>query len=47
MEYLNFEEPIKELHEQIEKCKNIGNESSVDVSDTCELLENKLLKIKK
>tara|TARA_B100000780_G_scaffold145714_1_gene101786 strand:- start:1548 stop:2507 length:960 start_codon:yes stop_codon:yes gene_type:complete len=47
MEYLNFEEPIKDLHEQIEKCKNIGNESSVDVSDTCELLENKLLKIKK
>ena len=47
MEYLDFEQPIKELHEQIEKCKNIGDESSVDVSDTCELLETKLLKTKK
>ena len=47
MEYLDFEEPIKDLNEQIEKCKNIGNESSVDVTDTCELLESKLLKTKK
>ena len=29
MEYLDFEEPIKDLHEQIKKCKDIGNESSV------------------
>ena len=47
MEYLDFEEPIKDLNEQIEKCKNIGDESSVDVTDTCELLELKLLKTKK
>ncbi len=47
MEYLDFEEPIKDLNEQIQKCKNIGNESSVDVTDTCELLESKLLKTKK
>ncbi|MAW50684.1 MAG: acetyl-CoA carboxylase carboxyl transferase subunit alpha [Flavobacteriaceae bacterium] len=47
MEYLDFEEPIKDLNEQIEKCKNIGDESSVDVTDTCELLESKLLKTKK
>jgi len=47
MEYLDFEEPIKELHEQIKKCEDIGDESSVDVSDTCELLETKLQKTKK
>ena len=42
MEYLDFEEPIKDLHQQIKKCKDIGSESAVDVSDTCELLETKL-----
>ena len=47
MEYLDFEEPIKDLNEQIDKCKNIGSESLVDVTDTCELLESKLLKTKK
>ena len=47
MEYLDFEEPIKDLHEQIKKCKDIGNESSVDVSDTCGLLESKLEVTKK
>ena len=47
MEYLDFEEPIKDLHEQIKKCKDIGNESAVDVSDTCELLETKLRSTKK
>ena len=47
MEYLDFEEPIKELHEQIKKCEDIGDESAVDVSDTCELLETKLQKTKK
>ena len=47
MEYLDFEEPIKDLHQQIEKCKDIGNESSVDVSETCDLLELKLTKTMK
>ena len=47
MEYLDFEEPIKDLHEQIKKCKDIGDESAVDVSDTCELLETKLRSTKK
>ena len=47
MEYLDFEEPIKDLDEQIKKCKDIGSESAVDVSDTCELLENKLQSTKK
>ena len=35
MEYLDFELPIKELHDQLEKCKLIGEESKIDVSETC------------
>ena len=46
MEYLDFELPIKDLQDQINKCKMIGNESRVDVSETCSLLEKKLLKSK-
>ena len=38
MEYLDFELPIKELQEQITKCQAIGDESSVDVTETCKLL---------
>ncbi len=44
MEYLEFESPIKELHEQISKCKILGEQNNVDVSKTCKLLENKLEK---
>lgn len=39
MEYLDFELPIKELEEQLDKCVLIGNESDVDVSDTCKQIE--------
>ena len=35
MEYLDFEQPIKELEEQMEKCQVIGNESDVDMTDAC------------
>ena len=42
MEYLDFELPIKELQEQIAKCQAIGDESSVDVTETCKLLTEKL-----
>ena len=42
MEYLDFELPVKELQEQIAKCQAIGNESSVDVTETCKLLTDKL-----
>ena len=42
MEYLDFELPIKELQEQYDKCALIGEESDVDVSDTCENLQKKL-----
>ena len=37
MEYLDFELPIKELEEQLDKCIALGNESNVDVSDTCKM----------
>lgn len=47
MEYLDFELPIKELEEQLTKCELIGNESQVDVSDTCKKLEKKLIQTKK
>ncbi len=47
MEYLEFELPIKEMHEQLEKCKLIGSESNIDVSDTCLQIEKKLEKVKK
>ncbi|MEK9604421.1 MAG: acetyl-CoA carboxylase carboxyltransferase subunit alpha [Flavobacteriaceae bacterium] len=42
MEYLDFELPVKELQEQIAKCQAIGDESSVDVTETCKLLVEKL-----
>jgi acetyl-CoA carboxylase carboxyl transferase subunit alpha len=35
MEYLDFELPIKELEEQLDKCQVIGQESDVDVTTTC------------
>ena len=47
MEYLDFELPLKELQEQIAKCKAIGDESSVDVTETCRLLSEKLEDTKK
>jgi acetyl-CoA carboxylase carboxyl transferase subunit alpha len=42
MEYLDFELPIKELEDQLEKCKLIGEESDVDVTETCQQIEMKL-----
>nr|WP_322624004.1 acetyl-CoA carboxylase carboxyltransferase subunit alpha [uncultured Flavobacterium sp.] len=47
MEYLDFELPIKELEEQLEKCTVIGQESDVDVSNTCKQIEKKLIETKK
>ncbi|MBL7472506.1 acetyl-CoA carboxylase carboxyltransferase subunit alpha [Robertkochia sediminum] len=47
MEYLDFELPIKELEEQLDKCKVLGEESEVDVTDTCKQIEKKLEKTKK
>lgn len=42
MEYLDFELPIKELEDQLLKCKLIGEESDVDVTETCQQIEAKL-----
>lgn len=47
MEYLEFELPIKELEEQFQKACAIGEESEVDVSDTCKQIEKKLKETKK
>jgi len=47
MEYLDFELPIKDINDQLNKCKLIGDESEVDVTDTCEQLEQKLIDTKK
>ena len=47
MEYLDFEKPIQELEEQLTKCLIIGKESDVDVSETCEQIEIKLIQTKK
>lgn len=47
MEYLDFELPIKELQEQYEKACLIGEESDVDVSNTCKQIEKKLVETKK
>jgi len=47
MEYLDFELPIKELKEQLEKCYEIGIDSDVDVIATCKKIEKKLEKTKK
>ena len=47
MEYLEFELPIQELEQQLEKCKLIGEESDVDMTESCKNIEKKLLKTKK
>ncbi|UNY97443.1 acetyl-CoA carboxylase carboxyltransferase subunit alpha [Zhouia spongiae] len=47
MEYLDFELPIKELEEQLDKCRVIGSESDIDVTDTCKQIEKKLNDTKK
>ena len=47
MEYLDFELPIKELLEQLDKCQIIGEESHVDVTETCKQINQKLEDTKK
>ena len=47
MEYLYFEQPVKELEEQMQKCMLIGDESEVDMSDACKKIEKKLNQVKK
>jgi acetyl-CoA carboxylase carboxyl transferase subunit alpha len=47
MEYLDFELPIKELVDQLEKCQVIGQESDIDVTNTCKQIEKKLQETKR
>ena len=47
MEYLEFEMPIKELQDQLQKCQIIGEESEVDVTATCKKIEKKLVDARK
>ncbi len=47
MEYLEFELPLKELQEQLDKCVLIGIESDVDVNETCKSIEKKIEETKK
>jgi len=47
MEYLDFELPIKELEEQLDKCMVIGEESDVDVTETCKQIEKKLVETRR
>ena len=47
MEYLDFEQPIKELEEELQKCYDIGKKSDIDVAATCKKIEKKLEKTKK
>lgn len=47
MEYLDFELPIKELEDQLGKCLIIGEESDVDVTETCKQIEKKLAETRK
>lgn len=44
MEYLDFEQPIKELEEQIEKARALESESKVDMKKSIAELEKKLEK---
>ena len=47
MEYLDFELPIKDLLDQLQKCQIIGKESDVDVTATCKKIEKKLTDARK
>lgn len=47
MEYLEFELPIKELEDQLVKCASIGEESEIDVTETCDKIQQKLDETKK
>ncbi len=47
MTLLDFEEPIEKLHEQLEKAKDIGEQTGVNMESTIKELENKILQKKK
>lgn len=39
MEYLEFEQPIKELQEQLSSCRSVGEDNGVDVKQACKQIE--------
>lgn len=47
MDYLDFEQPIQELEEQLEKTKNLEVETKVDMGKTIKEIEKKLVKTRK
>ena len=47
MEYLDFELPLKDLKDQLEKCNMLGDESKVDVRETSKKLKEKIEEKKK
>ena len=47
MEFLDFELPIKDIIDQIDKCKSIEDETNVDTTKTLSLLKKKLNETKK
>ena len=47
MEYLDFELPIKDLQEQYDKACKLGEDSAVDVTETCRQIQEKLTETKK
>ncbi len=42
MNYLDFEEPIKELDNQLKECLDLGEKSDVDVTETSDKIRKKL-----
>ena len=47
MDYLDFELPIKELQEQLERTVNIEKETKVDMSKTIKELEKNIVSTRK
>ncbi len=47
MDYLDFEQPVKDILDQIEKVRELEGESEVDMTDKINELEKKLVKTRK
>lgn len=47
MDYLDFEEPVKRLAEELQALKEVGKESKVDLSDAYKALEARIEEVKK
>ena len=42
MNYLDFEEPIKELDNQLKECLELGEKSDIDVTETSNKIRSKV-----